>query len=79
MAEADTLQIMGTGVKFQDMKKPKVMVKVGNSGDSGVIEIVEMLFTVKGPTAGAVLMEWNVHESSQGSGKTALPESLSYC
>ena len=60
---------MGTGTKFGDVTKPKVMVKVGNSGDSGVLEIIEMLFTVKGPTAGAVLMEWNVHESSQGSGK----------
>jgi len=28
-----------------------------------------MLFTVQGPTAGAILMEWNVHESTQGSGK----------
>jgi hypothetical protein len=59
---------MGTGAYFQDESNPKVMVKVGNVGDSGKIEISDMLFTVKGPTAGAVLMEWNVHESSQGSG-----------
>lgn len=29
--------------------------------------IVEMLFAVKGATASAILMEWNVHESHQGS------------
>ena len=62
-------QIMGTGSYFQNAEKPAVMVQVGNQGDSGVIEISDMLFTVQGPTAGAILMEWNVHESTQGSGK----------
>ncbi|KAF4186957.1 hypothetical protein CNMCM7927_004692 [Aspergillus lentulus] len=60
-------QIMGTGSYFEDAKNPKVMVQVGNDGDSGVIEISDMLFTVQGSTAGAILMEWNVHEISQGS------------
>ncbi|KAK4040087.1 pectate lyase superfamily protein-domain-containing protein [Parachaetomium inaequale] len=60
-------QIMGTGSYFGDVKNPKVMVVVGQPGDSGVLEIVDMLFTVKGATAGAILMEWNVHESAQGS------------
>ncbi|KAF3801934.1 putative glucan endo-1 3-beta-glucosidase [Colletotrichum gloeosporioides] len=32
-----------------------------------VMEIQCMMSTVRGPTAGAVLVEWNVHESSQGS------------
>ncbi|KAM7193073.1 Pectate lyase superfamily domain containing protein [Naviculisporaceae sp. PSN 640] len=59
--------IMGTGSKFGDEENPVVMVKVGNPGDSGVIEITDMLFSTKGPTPGMVLMEWNVHESSQGS------------
>ena len=59
---------MGTGSTFGDMNNSQVMVKVGNEGDIGTIEIVEMLFTVKGPTAGAILMEWNVHEKEQGSG-----------
>lgn len=62
-------QIMGTGSYFQDASNPRVMVQVGSPGDSGVVEISDMLFTVKGATAGCILMEWNVHESSQGSGK----------
>lgn len=61
---------MGTGSYFGDMNNPQVMVQVGQPGDSGVLEIVEMPFTVKGATAGAILMEWNVHESTQGSGNT---------
>ncbi|KAK8029256.1 glucan 1-3-beta-glucosidase [Apiospora marii] len=60
-------QIQGAGVYFADMHNPKVMVQVGNKGDVGNIEIVEMLFTVAGPTAGAVLMEWNVAAAQQGS------------
>lgn len=63
-------QIMATGSYFQDIANPKVVVQVGKPGDKGIIEITDMLFTVKGPTAGAVLMEWNVHESTQGSGKS---------
>lgn len=35
--------------------------------DVGIIEMQSMMVTVSGPTAGAVLMEWNVHESMQGS------------
>ncbi|GAB1197984.1 hypothetical protein APSETT444_007290 [Aspergillus pseudonomiae] len=60
-------QIMGTGSTFEDVENPTVIVQVGDKGDQGVIEITDMLFTVKGATAGAVLMEWNVHESTQGS------------
>ncbi|AEO70912.1 glycoside hydrolase family 55 protein [Thermothielavioides terrestris NRRL 8126] len=60
-------QIRGTGSYFEDADNPQVMVRVGNPGESGVIQISDMLFTVKGPTAGAILMEWNVHESTQGS------------
>ena len=41
--------------------------RVGNPGESGVVEISDMMFTTRGPTAGAILMEWNVHESFQGS------------
>ncbi|KAF7872922.1 uncharacterized protein EAF02_008993 [Botrytis sinoallii] len=60
-------QIMATGDKFQDINNPRVAVQVGNSGDIGVIEIQDMMFTVSGPTAGAILVEWNVHEIIQGS------------
>ncbi|KAI5922256.1 pectate lyase superfamily protein-domain-containing protein [Camillea tinctor] len=60
-------QIMGTGDFFADENSPAVMIRVGNPGDSGIVEISDMLFSVKGPTRGAILMEWNVHESTQGS------------
>ncbi|KAH8753311.1 pectin lyase fold/virulence factor [Diaporthe sp. PMI_573] len=60
-------QIMAAGVKFQDANKPHVAVRVGRKGQVGVVEIQSLMLTVKGATAGTVMMEWNVHESTQGS------------
>ena len=58
---------MASGLKFQDTTSHLAVVKVGNAGDSGVIEISDTLITVSGLTSGAVLLEWNVHETFQGS------------
>ncbi|EEU38415.1 uncharacterized protein NECHADRAFT_106587 [Fusarium vanettenii 77-13-4] len=60
-------QIMATGSKFSDALHPRVAVRVGLPGQVGVVEIQNMMMTVKGATAGAIMMEWNVHESGQGS------------
>lgn len=60
---------MGTGKYFEDMNNPKVMIQVGEESEAGSMEISDMLFTVKGPTAGAILMQWNIHEVTQGSGE----------
>jgi glucan 1,3-beta-glucosidase len=60
-------QIMATGSYFKNQNSPQVMVRVGIAGDSGTIEIQDMLFTVQGNTAGCILMEWNIAQSSQGS------------
>jgi hypothetical protein len=60
-------QIMATGDNFADIDNPRVAVKVGYSGDVGIVEIQDLLFTVSGPTAGVILVEWNVEQSLQGS------------
>lgn len=43
------------------------MVRVGKPGDKGIIEIQDMMFTTEGNTAGVILMEWNVAQTSPGS------------
>lgn len=43
------------------------VVIVGNYGDTGSMEIQDLLVTVSGPTAGAILMEWNIAQDKQGS------------
>ncbi len=60
-------QIVAQGSFFNDMKKPQPMVKVGNSGDRGTVEISDMLFTSIGSLPGLVLVEWNVAADGQGS------------
>lgn len=60
-------QIMGAGAKFADIGRPQPVVQVGSAGDVGHVEIQELLFTVRGATAGAVVLQWNMHEASPGS------------
>lgn len=60
-------QIRATGTKFHDVTSPRPVVQVGRDGDSGIVEISDMSISVQGSCAGAVLIEWNVHESTQGS------------
>ncbi|KZT10683.1 glycoside hydrolase family 55 protein [Laetiporus sulphureus 93-53] len=55
--------IMGYGSYFQNYNAPQVVVRVGeNSGDEGVAEITDMIFSTQGPAAGAIVVEWNVHD-----------------
>ncbi|KAE8381463.1 pectin lyase fold/virulence factor [Aspergillus bertholletiae] len=60
-------QIMAKGRKFENQLQKRAVVQVGEPGESGVVEIQDMMFTVSGATAGAVLLHWNVHEITQGS------------
>ena len=57
--------IMGCGERFNG--DPRPVVRVGHAGDHGELVICDMLFTTRAPAAGAVVIEWNVHESFQGS------------
>jgi glucan 1,3-beta-glucosidase len=59
--------IAGQGSAFQDESNPQPVIKVGSVGSSGPVEITDMIFSTIGPAAGAIIVEWNVHESTQGS------------
>jgi hypothetical protein len=60
-------QIMGFGPNFQDANAPYPVIQVGNIGDVGDVEIQDLLFTIRGPAPGAIILLWNIHEASQGS------------
>lgn len=51
---------------FSDEFNPTVGFRVGKPGDVGVVEITEMLFETRGPTPGAIVMEWNLAAPKQG-------------
>ncbi|KAH9934692.1 glycoside hydrolase family 55 protein [Fomitopsis serialis] len=58
--------IMGSGSAFEDQTNPLPVVQVGAPGSSGIMEISNMVFTTKGPAAGAIVVEWNVNSPAQG-------------
>ncbi|KAH8809263.1 pectin lyase fold/virulence factor, partial [Xylogone sp. PMI_703] len=60
-------QIVGTGSLFADETKPVPVVQIERPGTVGNVEIQDMIFTVRGPTPGAIVLEWNIAASSQGS------------
>ncbi|EON98175.1 hypothetical protein UCRPA7_6324 [Phaeoacremonium minimum UCRPA7] len=57
----------GSAGNFQDGQNPQAMIKVGEPGDVGVVEISDMLFTSIGALPGLVLMDWNIAADEQGS------------
>ncbi|KAH9942506.1 beta-1,3-glucanase [Epithele typhae] len=56
--------ILGTGSAFTDYNNPKPVIRAGTAGSTGVLEITDMIFSTRGPAAGAVVVEWNVHDPS---------------
>ncbi|KZP09346.1 glycoside hydrolase family 55 protein [Athelia psychrophila] len=64
--------IMASGKKFEDQANPRVAVRVGEHGSYGFAEITDMLFSTRGPAAGAIMVEWNVHEPSSHQGAAGM-------
>ncbi|KAG0646887.1 hypothetical protein D0Z07_6304 [Hyphodiscus hymeniophilus] len=59
--------IMAKGTVFADQANPTPVFQVGQVGDTGCVEISDLIFETLGPAPGAILVEWNVAETSQGS------------
>ncbi|KAI8621283.1 glucan 1,3-beta-glucosidase [Chytriomyces sp. MP71] len=60
--------IMVNGVAFQDASAPVPVFRVGKPGDkAGSVEISDLIFETAGPQPGAILVEWNLPASAQGS------------
>jgi len=61
-------QLVASGPAFPDATAPMVMLKVGATpGQVGNVKMQDLTFTAKGPTAGAVLVEWNMAADAKGS------------
>lgn len=59
--------IMASGTAFSSQSSPKPVFQVGQPGDSGSVEMSDLIFETKGPAPGAIMVEWNVNSQSQGS------------
>ncbi|KAL5464273.1 hypothetical protein PMIN06_001279 [Paraphaeosphaeria minitans] len=61
--------LMATGANFEDMENPKPLFQVGKqTGDKGAFEMSDSIITTKGPTPGAILMEWNINAENGAAG-----------
>ncbi|KAJ7017019.1 pectate lyase superfamily protein-domain-containing protein [Mycena alexandri] len=58
--------ILGSGAAFNDQTKLTPVLKVGNPGDSGIVEISDIVISTVGGSQGAVGIEWNVKGVNQG-------------
>lgn len=60
--------IMSSGSFFNDKANPKPVVQVGTAGQTGQVEWSDMIVSVQGAQAGAILIEWNLATSGTPSG-----------
>lgn len=61
MGEGLATVIMGSGKKFSDPKNPRPVIRVGNPGDVGFVEMSDLIVSTQGPTPGAVMIEYNLN------------------
>lgn len=57
--------LLGTGPNFQDATAPRPVIQVGEpeaqgSGNEGLVEISELIFSTKGPCPGAIVLRWSL-------------------
>lgn len=69
VGEALSSYILGSGPKFADSRAPHPVVQVGNPGDEGSIEWSDMILGTRGPTPGALVLEFNLHAGTTRPGR----------
>jgi glucan 1,3-beta-glucosidase len=58
--------IMASGSFVGDAPNPKPVWSVGQKGQSGNVQIVDILFSNRGPVPGAITMQWNIESTCLG-------------
>lgn len=61
VGEALAAVIMGVGLKFSDINNPYPVVQIGRPGEVGYVELSDFIVSTQGPTAGAILIEYNLN------------------
>jgi len=51
---------MATGSNFGDQTNPLAFWKVGTPGQTGSVEMSDLVFESQGPVPGAIMIEWNI-------------------
>jgi glucan 1,3-beta-glucosidase len=58
--------ILACGPNFANEKAPQAVFSVGQTGDTGSVEISDIIFETQGPAAGAIMIQWNSNAVTQG-------------
>jgi hypothetical protein len=58
--------IMASGSFFGDAANLKPVWSVGQPGQSGNVQIVDILFSQQGPVPGAIMLQWNLQSTCPG-------------
>ncbi|KAJ6648844.1 Glucan 1,3-beta-glucosidase, partial [Pseudolycoriella hygida] len=66
IGEVWSVIMAGGSSYFQDEMNPRPVFKLGEPGQVGNVEITDLMFSTKGAQPGAILVEWNIRESTQG-------------
>ena len=61
VGEGVSAVIMGAGPRFSDINNPRPVVQIGSPGQTGYVEISDIMVSTQGGTAGAVLIEYNLN------------------
>lgn len=61
VGEALSAVIMGAGPKFSDINNPRPVIQIGSPGQTGYVEISDIIVSTQGGAAGAVLIEYNLN------------------
>eukprot|EP00026_Physarum_polycephalum_P003498 Phypoly_transcript_03510.p1 GENE.Phypoly_transcript_03510~~Phypoly_transcript_03510.p1 ORF type:complete len:721 (+),score=115.57 Phypoly_transcript_03510:117-2279(+) len=64
--------LAASGSTFQDANAPVPMLQVGNPGQTGVAQLVDFMFSTKGPVPGAILLVWNLHDPPNAPGSNGV-------
>ena len=64
--------IMVDGKSFQDSNNPKPVWKIGKPGDRGSVEMQGLIFQIRGPQPGAIMMQWHSRDASNTFGTNAM-------
>jgi len=60
------LILAGGESSFKDQKNPNPVFQVGQPGDTGAVEMSDLIFGTAGPQPGAIMMEWNLAGTAPG-------------
>lgn len=72
IGEAWATILAGGNLKWQDPKNPEAVVRVGNPGDEGLVELSELIIETKGPQPGAIMLQWWSRDRKERQGENGM-------